>query len=324
MNSFGNNFRISIYGESHGPEIGITIDGMPAGLYINESELNDYVSRRKATQIGSTARKEKDIPFIASGVFNHYTTGNPINIRFNNGDVKSKDYLFVKDIPRPNTSDFVASQKYFGYNDYRGSGIFSGRLTACLMVAGYFATLLFTNIKIKASIVDENQLLDKIRELMKVGDSCGALIECRVENIPVGIGDPYFNSLESMLSHALFSIPGVKGVEFGLELDSSRALGSEYNDRLVDASGHTATNNSGGVVGGIANGNTLEFRVKIKPTASISQNQKTYSLKEKKLVNLHIAGRHDTCFALRVPPIIESVTAIVLADLMLTRKTEYR
>jgi len=327
MNSFGRLLRVEIFGESHGSDLGVIIDGLPAGITINYQELNNFLQRRRPSLPGTTPRLEADIPDFKSGVKNDVTTGAPVLITFANANVRSANYDQMQDIPRPNHTDFVANEKYFGYNEVRGGGHFSGRLTVGLVAAGYLAKQIIKNISIKAEIYQVANHCD-YEEILKSAienkDSLGAEIHCRVENLPVGLGAPFFNSVESLLAHAIFSIPGVKAIKFGLEKSPSASFGSQYNDPIISAQGITLTNNSGGLVGGITNGNNLEFSLEVKPTASIGKEQESYSFKENKIVKFNIPGRHDVCFGLRVPVIVEAVTAFVLADLYLLRLAEER
>lgn len=326
MNSFGRIFRLSIYGESHSSVLGIIIDGCPAGIEIDKVELIRLISERKAGALGTTKRIESDEANFLTGVFNNRTTGSPINIMFNNNNTNSKDYSFVKDTPRPGHADLVATQKYFSYNDYRGGGAFSGRLTLALVAAGAIAKSIISNIKIKASIISlhgQSDLDSAVRDAVNQNNSIGGIIECRAEGTPAGLGEPYFDSFESALSHLIFSIPGVIGIEFGAGFQGVNTMyGSEFNDRYIDSDGRTLTNNCGGINGGITNGNEIVFRVAVKPTSSILKEQNTYNISENKMDTLIVKGRHDTCFALRITPIIEAVTAIVLADFALLRVSQ--
>ncbi len=327
MNSFGRLFRVEIFGESHGSEVGVIIDGVPAGLLIDQDELTNFLQRRKPHLKGTTPRKEGDIPDFKSGMQNNITTGAPILITFANANVHSANYDQVQDIPRPNHSDFVAKKKYHGFNDINGGGHFSGRLTVGLVAAGFIAKEIIHNIQIEAKLhkIGNKKDFDEILDTaIKNRDSLGAEIHCIVKNLPLALGEPFFDSVESLLAHAIFSIPGVKSLKFGLEKSPSKSFGSEYNDIIINESGKTKTNNSGGIVAGITNGNNLEFSVEVKPTASIAREQKSFSYKENKIVEFSIPGRHDVCFGLRVPVIIEAVTAIVLADLYLLRISEVR
>jgi chorismate synthase len=248
------------------------------------------------------------------------TTGAPLHIMFENKNVKSNDYTNLKSTPRPGHADFTASKKYNGFNDPRGGGHFSGRLTLCLVAAGVIAKKIIPKINIDARIIElgGSTNFDKvIQEAIIKKDSIGGIIECTANNIPIGWGEPFFNSIESMISHLVFSIPAIKGIEFGSGFGASKMLGSQHNDVLIDLEGHTKTNHSGGINGGISNGNPLIFRVAVKPTSSISSAQNTLDTLKNEMVDLEIIGRHDVCIALRVPVILESVTAIALADLYL-------
>ncbi len=316
MNSFGRIFKISIYGESHGNQVGVLIDGCPAGLAISEDDFTEDLLRRKSGAKGTTLRIEDDKPILLSGIFNGYTTGAPILISFQNKNTKSEDYNDLFSFPRPGHADFTAKMKYGGFNDYRGGGHFSGRLTLGLVAAGVIAKKLINSVSIKAKLVEAGGEKD-IDSAIKNEDSIGGIVECIAENISVGLGEPFFDSFESVLSHAVFSIPAIKGIEFGSGFQTAKMFGSEHNDQLIDATGKTVTNFAGGINGGITNGNPLVFRVVVKPTPSISKTQNTFNFKTDKQEELKIKGRHDVCIALRVPVVIEAVTAIVLTDLML-------
>lgn len=320
LNSFGRNFRISIFGESHGASVGVSIDSVIAGINLCEDDFISDLERRKSGKKGTTPRIEKDIPKIISGIFNGKTTGAPLTIVFENENVKSKDYSNLVKHPRPGHADYTGKIKYGSFNDYRGGGHFSARMTLALVAAGVVAKKMISSIEIKADIVeaggssDYDKILD---EAMKAGDSIGGVIECSATGIPAGIGEPYFDSIESMISHMVFSIPAVKAIEFGLGFESAKLRGSEVNDNIVNESGQTETNNAGGINGGISNGNDLVFRVAFKPTPSISKEQMTYNFEKNKVESLAIHGRHDSCVALRAPVIVESACAIVIADFML-------
>ncbi len=323
MNTFGNIFRISIYGESHGNQVGILIDGCPAGLPITEDDFTNDLLRRKSGAKGTTPRIEEDKPEILSGVFNDTTTGAPILIAFQNKNTKSGDYKQLQNFPRPGHADFTAKFKFGGFNDYRGGGHFSGRLTLGLVAAGIIAKKLIHPLTIKANLVEaggEKNIESAIDNALKNNDSIGGIVECKAEQVPVGLGEPFFNSVESLISHIIFAIPAIKGIEFGSGFQAAKMFGSEHNDELLDSSGTTATNFAGGINGGITNGNSLIFKVAVKPTSSISKAQQTVNLKSGKAEKLEVKGRHDACIALRVPVVVEAVTAIVLADLMLTEQ----
>lgn len=324
MNSFGRLFRIHIFGESHNQNVGIVIDGCPCGIKIDFDELNIDLERRKANKKGTTKRKESDIPIFISGVINNTTTGTPITVIFENKDIKSKDYDKMKAIPRPGHADFTASNKYKGFNDLRGGGHFSGRLTLGLVVAGYLAKKIINPVSVNAKLIEvkgSNDIDKAISDAIEKGDSVGGIIECIADNMPVGLGEPFFDSVESTISHLIFSIPGIRGIEFGSGFKSSNVFGSECNDIFINSEGKTETNNAGGINGGISNGNPLMFKVAVKPTSSISRLQNTYNFKTKQMENFIITGRHDACFALRVPVIVESFASIALADLLLINKS---
>ncbi len=319
MNSFGKLFRVSIYGESHGKEVGVLIDGCPAGIPLEEKDFETALLRRKSGAKGTTPRLESDTPTIKSGVFKGKTTGAPVLITFENKNVKSKDYDSLKDTPRPGHADFTAMKKYGGFNDYRGGGHFSGRLTLGLVAAGVTAKKIIAPVTVKATLVEaggDTDIERAVNEAIKIKNSIGGIIECEAQNVPVGLGEPFFDSVESMLSHMMFSIPAVKGIEFGAGFKAARMTGSEHNDPIIDANGKTETNHAGGINGGITNGNPLVFRVVVKPTSSISLPQRTINMKTGEQTDMVIEGRHDTCIALRVPVVVECAAAIVLADLM--------
>ncbi len=323
MNKFGRLFSVEIFGESHGKAVGVLIDGCPPGIPLSEDDFTGAMKRRQGGGPGKTPRKEPDKPVILSGVFEGYTTGSPILIMIENTNVRSADYEKLRFLPRPGHADFVAFEKYRGFADYRGGGHFSGRLTAGLVAAGVVASKLLDGITIHAEVIEAGGSKDiskAVEQAIKNNDSIGGLVECRVAGVPAGLGEPFFDSVESLLAHALFSIPAVKGVEFGAGFAAARMRGSEHNDSIIDISGKTQTNNAGGINGGITNGNELIFRVAVKPTSSIARPQKTINLKTGEPEQLLVRGRHDVCIALRVPPVVEAVTAIVLADLTLIKK----
>jgi chorismate synthase len=483
MNSFGRLFRISIFGESHGESVGIVVDGCPAGLPLTvEDFLPDLERRKGGTQKGTTPRQEEDLPIFRSGIFNGKATGAPITILFENKNVRSGDYEKQRDVPRPGHADFVAHKKFAGFEDYRGSGHFSGRLTVALVAAGVIAKKILREVKtspqtplqgrgagqdpnapgyltnsvdqwktvsvyakenrqkpteaedklweqlrnrkvkgckfrrqhpiegyipdfvcIERKLVveidgeyhneDEQKKLDEQRskilsrngyhllrfendvvlkkmewvlreieraleseagspsplerepegevfngititsKILEIGgekdldkglqkaidekDSIGGIIECRATSLPIGLGEPFFDSAESVLSHVVFAIPAVRGIEFGTGFAAARMFGSAHNDAIEDMHGKTRTNHAGGIVGGLTNGNELVFRIAIKPTSSTPKEQNTLNWNTGKVENASVKGRHDLCIALRVPVILEAVTAIVLADLVM-------
>ncbi|TCJ17419.1 chorismate synthase [Flaviaesturariibacter flavus] len=321
MNQFGRLFRISIFGESHGPAVGITIDGCPAGLPLSEADFEADLERRKGgQQKGTTPRKEDDIPQFISGLFNGKTTGAPLTILFPNNNTRSSDYEKLRAVPRPGHADMVARQKFGGHEDYRGGGHFSGRLTVCLVAAGVVAKKLLAQCKVEARILEiggETDLEKGLQKAIDAKDSVGGIVECSVAGVPAGIGEPFFDSVESRIAHAVFSIPAIKGIEFGAGFAAARMFGTEHNDAIINAEGATATNHAGGIVGGISNGNELRFRVVVKPTSSTPKEQATWNLGSGAVEPFSVKGRHDLCIALRVPPVLEAVAAVVLADLFL-------
>ena len=324
MNSFGRIFRITLFGESHGTIIGITIDGVPAGIGLNLEDFTHDLSRRKAGEKGTTSRIEPDRPEIISGWFNNTTTGAPLTIIFRNTNTDSTVYDQIKEIPRPGHADFVASKKFGHFNDYRGGGHFSGRLTLALVAAGVIAKKMIPTINIQTEIINirgNTSCFDEtLDDAISKNDSIGGTIECRVRNIPVGWGEPFFDSVESIISHLAFSIPGIKGIEFGAGFAATSMYGSQHNDIISDQNGTTVTNHAGGISGGITNGNELVFRVAVKPTASIKKSQESYNFETNKTETFKLQGHHDTCIALRIPVIIESITAIALTDFSMLYK----
>ena len=393
MNTFGRIFRVSIFGESHGEEIGVVIDGVAPGLPLSEADFTADVARRRSGAKGTTARVEADEPHILSGVYEGYTTGAPLTIVFKNTNTRSQDYDALQAVPRPGHADYTAQLKYGGFQDPRGGGHFSGRLTLPVVAAGVVAKKLISatlwaatrgrvQFHCDASLVEIGGIADPAQweaaldQVRAEGDSLGGVVECVVSGVPAGLGEPFWDSVESRLSHALFSIPGVRGVEFGDGFEAARMKGSEHNDVYAPAGcgghghggchehgadhegcchehgegegcchggeehdheggcchggeghheggccGHhrnrlvtPATNHAGGVNGGITNGNPLVFRVAFKPTSSIAKAQETYDFAKGEMTSLQVPGRHDTCFALRTPVIVEAMAAIILAD----------
>lgn len=357
MNTFGRKFRISVFGESHGAAVGAVLDGVPAGTELEEQDFEMDLSRRKSGAFGTTPRKEEDRPQVLSGVLGGRATGAPLTIVFRNSDVRSSDYTLFKEVPRPGHADFVAGVKWHDFNDPRGGGHFSGRLTLPVVAAGVVAKKIVSpRMTVRACLVsvggvgradalsramehgsdscgpDENigsgdpsqcRFSDselwrpELETALEEGDSLGGVCECTVTGVPVGLGEPFFDSAESLISHAVFSIPGVRGIEFGDGFRAASMKGSEHNDPIMSADGRSPRNGAGGVNGGITNGNPLVFRVAFKPTSSIRKLQHTYNFTSGKVEDLEIPGRHDVCFALRSPVIVEAMTALVLADLSL-------
>lgn len=326
MNSFGRIFRISIFGESHGPLVGITIDGCPAGISLSTDDFIKDIERRKSGAAGTTPRTEDDIPELVSGVFNDTTTGAPITILFHNKNTRSKDYTELRKTPRPGHADFVLDAKFNGYNDYRGGGHSSGRLTVCLVAAGVVAKkVLGSNISINASLTEAGGNTDieaAIQQAIADDDSIGGIVSCQTLGLPVGLGEPFFDSVESYISHLAFAIPAIKGIEFGSGFAATKMKGSQHNDSFINEHGATETNHAGGINGGITNGNELTFRIAVKPTSSTPKEQQTWNKETKSVETFAVKGRHDLCIALRVPVVAEAITAIALADLLTIRKTQ--
>jgi len=319
MNSFGRLLKVSIFGESHGESVGILIDGCPPGLPLSEADFSRDLDRRKSGAKGTTARKESDVPRLMSGIMDGKTTGAPILIIFENREADSSAYDQIRYTPRPGQADFTVWKKYRGFNDLRGGGHLSGRLTVGLVAAGVIAKKLTGPVTFEAKLIEAGGSKDidnAVAAAMRGKDSIGGIVECRISNVPVGLGEPFFDSVESLISHIVFSIPAVKGIEFGVGFEGSRMRGSEHNDEILDLDGRTKTNNAGGINGGITNGNDVVFRVAVKPTSSIGIPQSTIDTRTGEAVQLSVAGRHDTCIALRMPVIIEAAAAIVFADLI--------
>lgn len=348
--SIGQRLVLTSFGESHGRSIGAVLDGCPAGLEIDEKDIQKMLDQRKPGQsLITTQRKEGDKVEIISGVFRGYTTGAPITMVIWNNDQKSKDYENLRTQLRPGHSDYPAMVKYNHFNDHRGGGRFSGRLTATHVMGGAIARKLlkitlgietnsyttqigktamekkFDEQMIKDIYKNEvrcpdqstaKKMRDSILDARKKGDSLGGIIESITTNVPVGLGEPIFNSLESDLSKAMFSIPSVKGVEFGSGFKGSKLYGSENNDLYIIKKGKivTKTNNSGGILGGISNGMPIVMRVAFKPASSIAQKQETVDIKTKKPIILQVKGRHDPCVVPRAPPVVDSLVSLTLAD----------
>ena len=320
MNRFGTRFSVSIFGESHGEGLGVLIDGCPAGMPLSVEDFIEDTERRKGgKQKGTTPRQEEDLPVFKSGVFRGLTTGAPLMLLFANGNTRSSDYEKQRAVPRPGHADWVAHRKFGGFEDFRGGGHFSGRLTLCLVAAGVVAKKMLPMLDIRAQIKEIGGVADLeagLKRAIEAKDSVGGIVECRVNGLPVGLGEPFFDSVESLIAHAAFSIPAVRGIEFGTGFQAAGMFGVEHNDALLDMEGRTATNHAGGIVGGITTGNELVFRVAIKPTSSTPKEQQTLNWETGEIETFSVKGRHDLCIALRVPPVLEAITAMVLADLM--------
>lgn len=320
MNSFGHNFRVTVFGESHGPVVGVVLDGVPAGIELCEEDFAEDIARRAPGEAGTTARKEADKPRFLSGVFEGHTTGAPLTIVFENANTRPEDYAQFAATPRPGHADFVAAVKYDGANDPRGGGHFTGRLTLPVVAAGVVAKKLIDGIEFSSQLValggceDSSKWEELMAQAAKEGDSLGGVVECRVTNLPIGVGEPFWDSVESMISHAVFAIPGVRGIEFGDGFKAAAMRGSQHNDPFGPEG--PVKNGAGGVNGGLTNGAPLAFRVAFKPTSSIARAQRTWNYETESEETLEIRGRHDVCFARRCPVIVEAVAAIVLEDLL--------
>jgi chorismate synthase len=320
MNTFGRIFRLSIFGESHGNGIGVVLDGVPPGINLAAEDFLPDLSRRRSGGKGTTPRIEPDLPEILSGVYNGFTTGAPLAVLFKNTNTKSSDYDNLRDVPRPGHSDFTARIKFGGYADPRGGGHFSGRITLGLVAAGVVAKKIILPVEISSQILELGGDTDTARAIDNItdsGDSIGGIIQCKATNMPKGLGEPFFGSVESTISQLIFSIPAIKGIEFGSGFGAARMRGSGHNDAYISVEGKTRTNNAAGINGGISNGNDLIFRIAVKPTSSISLPQETINMKTGTMETLKVEGRHDVCIALRVPVVAEAAAAVALADLLL-------
>lgn len=352
-NTFGTSVSVTVFGESHGEAIGAVIDGIAPGIKVDYDYLDTQLARRRPSSAIDTARQEKDKYSIVSGVFNGYTTGTPIAIVIPNEDTRSKDYSKTKDIARPSHADYTAFCKYHGYEDYRGGGHFSGRITAALVAAGAICQMalntldinIATHIRECGGAADrsfenceddikllknkafpvlsdiEEEMTKRILDAKKELDSVGGITETAICGIPAGVGEPWFDSVESLISHAVFSIGGIKGIEFGVGFAFADMKGSEANDsfRIEDGRVVTDTNNNGGINGGITNGMPIVFKCAIKPTPSISREQSTVNFKEMKNERLTIEGRHDPAIIRRICPVIDAVSAICVCDMLASR-----
>ena len=359
--TWGKNFKVSIFGESHGSHIGIVIDGIPAGTEIDMDYINSEMERRAPGRNRmSTARNEDDRPEIISGVFNGRATGAPVTMIIKNRDHRSKDYSQIKDIMRPGHADYTANKKYGGYNDYRGGGHFSGRITAPLVFAGAIARKILEdrgvfigchvqsigsvcdrkfqyedmtrevfselrNERIPLLDSEKSALMEKeVEEARLLKDSIGGVAECAVIGVGAGVGNPFFESVESVISSMMFSIPAVKGIEFGSGFEMAKMKGSSANDSFYFDNGDvkTKTNHNGGINGGITNGMPVVFRLAIKPTSSIALKQNTINIKTGENVEFELTGRHDPVIVLRAVPVIEAATAICILDMMIQRELD--
>ncbi|MBR6743399.1 MAG: chorismate synthase [Clostridia bacterium] len=353
-NTFGNNITLTIFGESHGNSVGAVIDGLAPGILVDEKFISELLLKRRPYGEISTSRREPDNFVIESGVFEGHTTGTPVCIRIPNIDTNSKDYSDTRWLARPSHADYTANCKYHGFEDYRGSGHFSGRVTAALVAAagllipaleakgihigthikrcGGIADRDFSDLSADIKLLKEldfavldskaaEQMIARIQTAKNEGDSVGGILETAVTGLEAGLGEPWFDSVESLLAHALFSIPSIKGVEFGAGFDMAELTGKTANDSFYVENGkvQTATNNSGGINGGISNGMPLIFRCAVKPTSTISLTQNTVNMATKENASLASKGRHDPCIVHRARIVVDAVTALVLSDILVGR-----
>lgn len=318
MNSFNTIFKVQIFGESHGAGVGVILDNVPPGIPLDEDDFTTDMNRRKGGQKGGTPRVEADIPELKSGVFNGHTTGAPLMIWIANENTRSADYEKQRAVFRPGHADFVAHIKYKGFEDYRGGGHFSARLTAGIVAAGVIAKKILHTVSFAARVSEVAGQEDPEKGLelaIAAKDSVGGIISCTINGIPTGLGEPFWDSIESRLAHAMFAIPAVKGIEFGAGFEAARMFGSAHNDTYIDQAGNTTSNNAGGIIGGISNGNPITFNIAVKPTASTPKNQRTYNPATGAIEDFSVKGRHDLCVALRAPVIVEAMAALVMTDL---------
>lgn len=320
-NTFGDKLRVTIFGASHASEVGVVVEGLPVGMPLSAELFAADIDRRRPTGVGTTARCEADVPHIEGLSSDGCTMGVPVRITFRNGDMRSNDYSHLVDHPRPSHADLVQRRKYGAEYNLSGGGMASGRMTVALVAAGVVAKLLLAGAAFATRVVsiggesDQTRFDDVIAAAQRAGDSVGGVVECRVSGIEACLGEPFFDSVESVVAHLLFSIPAVKGVEFGDGFEGAAKRGSERNDPIADSTGRTLTNNEGGINGGISNGNDIVVRVAIKPTPSIAREQLTYNAAHNAVMPLAIGGRHDACIARRAAVVVEAMVALALADL---------
>ena len=331
QNTFGKNIKITIFGASHAPEIGVIIDGLPQGFAIDTKELIAFLQRRAPGQgQHTTSRREPDEPDFIEGLENGKTTDKPLKVIIRNMDIKPSDYDNIRDVPRPSHADYTAYVKYGESFEASGGGAFSGRMTAPLCIAGGICLQLLAarNIQIAACITQVGnvtgqgltaQMLEAIEQARQLGDSLGGVIECTITGVPAGIGEPMFDGIENHISSIIFGIPAIKGIEFGNGFAAAALKGSENNDAFIVKDGEiqTRTNNHGGILGGISSAMPIVFRVAIKPTPSIAKEQDSVSLSRLEPAKLSIQGRHDPCIAPRAVPCIEAAAAVAIYDLLL-------
>lgn len=322
-NSFGNILRMTIFGASHSDELGVVLDGVPAGIGLRVEDFVNDLDRRRPQSKGETPRHEADAPIVEGVDAEGFTTGERVTIKFLNTNTKSGDYSHLVAHPRPSHADLTQRRKYGEEYNLAGGGMASGRMTVALVAAGVVAKKVLkyynfeTRLKSVGGVTDEALFEQVIAEARAKSDSVGGVVECRVSGVERSLGEPFFDSVESVISHLVFSIPGVKGIEFGDGFECTKRYGSERNDCIINDMGVTATNNEGGINGGISNGNDIVVRVAIKPTPSIAQAQHTYNFESNTIEELHIGGRHDACIARRAMVVVEAMVAFALADLRL-------
>lgn len=322
-NGFGHNLRMTIFGASHAESVGIILEGVPCGVRLAVEDFSEDIKRRSPQNSSETPRRENDVPIIDGVDTEGFVQGGRVVITFPNRDTRSGDYSHLKRQPRPSHADLTQHLKYGEEYDLAGGGIASGRMTVALVAAGVVAKKILRGVEFTTRLVsvggctDTERFDDIICEARAAGDSVGGIVECRVAGVPATWGEPFFDSVESVISHLVFSIPAVKGIEFGDGFAAGSAYGSERNDVIINESGATATNNEGGINGGITNGNDIVLRVAIKPTPSIAQTQHTYDFESGKIEELRIGGRHDACIARRAMVVVEAMVAFALADLKL-------
>ncbi len=328
-NTFGNQMTLTLFGESHGPAVGLVVDGITPGLPVSKETIENYLSKRRPAKYGDTSRVEQDRFQITSGVFNDFTTGTPLCISITNSDTISSVYEASRDVPRPSHADYTADVKFNGFQDYRGGGHFSGRLTAPIVALSgiLLPALEKKGITISSKVINiggcnNPALFDEVIENAKnENDSLGGIVETVITGLEAGLGEPWFDSLESVISHAVFSLGGVKGIEFGEGFKLASMTGSEANDpfRIENNKVVTSTNHSGGINGGISNGMPVVFRTAVKPTPSISRQQESVNIRKMQNEILEIKGRHDTAIVRRISPVIDALSAFVICDMLMQR-----
>ena len=352
-NSIGKAFSVTCFGESHGPAVGVIIDGCPAGLQLNADDIQRLLAQRIPVEKEVvSSRREPDVVEIFSGTFQDLTTGAPITLHIKNQDTRSADYDKMKDTVRPGHADYPAKVKYGGFSDYRGGGRLSGRMTAAFVAAGAVAKKLLTTFGVEVisythsigglhsekspsdndvreltyqnsmrcpDLTLADRMRDAVMQAKAEGDSLGGIVECRVNNLPVGVGEPLFDSIDAEIAKIIFGIPAVKGIEFGAGFESSKLKGSENNDQFILREGKivTVTNNSGGVLGGMSTGMPLVFRTAFKPPSSIAKEQKTVNVSKMEESVIEVRGRHDPCVVPKAVPVVRAMVSICIADLMI-------